>query len=79
MIVALAAGMMAAQGVANPNDNPLCGKSITISYGGKTVQATIEDTCPGCAQDGLDLTPTLFSQLANLDEGRVGGVQWWFN
>ena len=77
MIVALAADMMS--GSANPNANPNCGKSITISYGGKTAVATIEDTCPGCAGAGLDLTPALFQQFADLGVGRVAGVEWWFN
>ena len=76
-IVALAADMMT--GSANPNDNPNCGRSITITYGGKTVQATIEDTCPGCTGAWLDLTPSLFSQLADLAEGRLSGVQWSFD
>lgn len=78
-IVALAHDMMEAEGVANPNDNPLCGKSITISYGGKTAQATIEDTCPGCAHGSLDLTPSLFQVFAPLGTGRVSGVEWWYN
>lgn len=78
-IVALAEDMMASMDGGNPNNNPYCGRSITISYGGKTAQATIEDKCPGCAGAGLDLTPSLFQQFADLGEGRVSGVQWWFN
>lgn len=70
---------LASSGVANTNDNPLCGKSITISYGGKTAQATIEDTCPGCSGASLDLTPSLFEVFADLSVGRVSGVQWSYN
>lgn len=80
-IVALAENMMAAKTPAsgNPNENPLCGKSITISYGGKTATAKIMDTCPGCANGGLDLTPSLFQDFAPLGEGRLTGMKWWYN
>jgi hypothetical protein len=63
----------------NPNSNPLCGRSITITYGGKTAQATIEDTCQQCAWGSLDLTPSLSQVFADLEVGRVSGVQWWYN
>lgn len=78
-IVALAHGMMAATAGANPNNNPMCGKSITISHGGVTKQATITDTCGGCDGASIDLTPTLFQEFAALGVGRVSGVEWWFN
>ena len=58
----------------NPNENPVCGKSITITSGGKSVQATITDRCPGCAQGGLDLTPSLFEQFA-VSANRTQSVQ----
>lgn len=77
MIVALAADMMT--GYANPNDNPNCGKSITISYNGVTATATIEDTCEACTGASIDLTPSLFEKFAPLGVGRVSGVEWWFN
>jgi len=78
-IVALAEGMMEATNNGNPNTNPECGRSITISYGGKTAVATIEDTCPGCSGASLDLTPSLFEIFAPLGTGRVSGVDWWYN
>ncbi|KAF2479910.1 hypothetical protein BDY17DRAFT_302905, partial [Neohortaea acidophila] len=77
-IVALAADMMTPMNPPNPNDNPLCGRSITISYGGKTAVATIEDTCPGCSGASLDLTPSLFQIFEPLAVGRVSGVEWWY-
>lgn len=36
------------------NGNPMCGKTISISYGGKTIQATVRDKCMGCAADDID-------------------------
>lgn len=64
---------------ANPNNNPKCGAEITISYNGVTQTAKIVDTCPGCSGADLDLTPTLFEKFAPKSEGRVSGVEWWFN
>ena len=78
-IVAIAADVMEAQGVDNPNDNPLCGKTITITYGGQYQGATVVDTCEGCIGDSIDVSPALFQMFASLDTGRVSGVQWWFN
>lgn len=36
------------------NGNPFCGKTITISYGGKQVVATVKDKCMGCALTNID-------------------------
>lgn len=57
---------------------PLCFKSITISYGGKTAQATIMDKCMGCPNAGLDFSKGLFDYFASEDEGVLYGT-WWFN
>ncbi|WVQ78047.1 hypothetical protein IAT38_000128 [Cryptococcus sp. DSM 104549] len=57
---------------------PQCGKSITISYGGKTRTATIQDECPTCAYGALDLTEGLFTQFATQNDG-VFQMTWWFN
>jgi hypothetical protein len=37
---------------ANPNNNPICGKSIDITYQGKTVTAVVVDECMGCTNNG---------------------------
>ncbi|KAL0571035.1 hypothetical protein V5O48_010922 [Marasmius crinis-equi] len=57
---------------------PQCGKSITISYGGKTAVAVIRDECPTCDYGGLDLSPALFEHFASKDVGVIQG-EWWFN
>jgi len=54
-----------------------CGKTITISYGGKTTTATVEDTCPGCPPYGLDMSPALFSFFAPQSIGIIYGL-WSF-
>ncbi|KAJ3473943.1 hypothetical protein NLI96_g12739 [Meripilus lineatus] len=55
-----------------------CGKRITISARGKTTQATIVDLCPGCPNNGLDLSSGLFKFFAPLDVGVITG-SWNFN
>ncbi|KII90846.1 hypothetical protein PLICRDRAFT_52549 [Plicaturopsis crispa FD-325 SS-3] len=62
---------------ANPNANPVCGKQIQITFGGKTVPATITDRCAGCAGEfDLDMSPAVFNQLADPAVGRIQGVSW---
>ncbi|KAK5688907.1 hypothetical protein LTS10_000886 [Elasticomyces elasticus] len=76
-IVAIPHGMM--ENGINPNLNPLCGQYITISYAGATHKAKIVDTCGGCDGQAIDLTQTLFDAVAPSGDGRVHGVEWWFN
>jgi len=63
----------------NSNNNPLCGKTITITYNGVTKTAKVVDTCEGCAAGNIDLSPSLFQDFAPLSAGRVGGVSWYVN
>lgn len=58
-IVALSHLLMGTQS----NGNPMCGKTITISYGGKTTQATVEDKCMGCDIDSIDGKPPPWLRL----------------
>jgi len=46
-----------------------CGASITITCNGKSTQATIEDECPGCGGNGLDLSQGLFEFFADTSAG----------
>ncbi|KIJ67209.1 hypothetical protein HYDPIDRAFT_165904 [Hydnomerulius pinastri MD-312] len=57
---------------------PYCFKTITISFGGKTAQATITDKCMGCPWGGLDFSRGLFDFFASEDVGVLTG-EWWFN
>jgi len=54
-----------------------CFKTITMTYGGRTTTATVEDTCPGCPWGGLDLSPGLFSFFAPQSIGIIYG-EWEF-
>lgn len=78
-IVALSIPMM--NNGLNPNKNPLCGKTISVFNPdtGATTQATVVDTCTGCAYGDVDMTQTLFNTVAPTGNGRVHGIQWGFN
>ncbi|CAO3671656.1 unnamed protein product [Rhizopus stolonifer] len=52
-----------------------CGHSITINSAGKSVIVKVVDSCPGCAQGDVDLSPTAFRKLASLDKGRIS-ITW---
>ncbi|KAF7728228.1 hypothetical protein EC973_006509 [Apophysomyces ossiformis] len=54
-----------------------CGKSIKVTSNGKSVMATVADTCDSCGKTDVDLSVAAFRQIANLDLGRVP-VQWKF-
>lgn len=63
---------------ANPNANPKCGSQINIYSpdSGQKVQATVVDTCVGCAMHDVDVSESLFSTLmGGLTAGRVP-VDW---
>ena len=75
-VVALSIAMM--NNPANPNANPKCGTQISIHNPstGTTHSATIVDTCVGCALYDIDVSPSLFKQVAPDGDGRVQGI-WW--
>ena len=60
---------------ANPNLDPICGKTVTIKYKGKSATAQVLDKCSGCNAESIDVTPSVFSQLADLGAGRIH-VDW---
>ena len=60
----------------NPNENPLCGKKIKVTYEGKSIEVKVVDRCPGCSENDLDLSPSAFKKLAPLAKGRLKQVKW---
>lgn len=74
-VVALPSWFMGTQS----NGNPYCGKTITISYKGKTTTATVVDKCPGCTGNHIDLSNAAFLELADLSVGNAEGAEWYFN
>lgn len=71
----------AVQTGSNPNNNPLCGKSVRVKRvgGDVTVDLTVVDRCTGCQPDDLDMTEDTFSTLADVTLGRVKGEWSWLN
>ncbi|KAL7409978.1 RlpA-like double-psi beta-barrel-protein domain-containing protein-containing protein, partial [Mrakia frigida] len=65
--VALNSAQLSAAGGGYPNS--LCGSQISITYNGKTTQATIQDECPTCPWGGLDLSMDLFTFFADHSVG----------
>jgi len=61
----------------NPNDNPVCNKKVTASYGGKSVTVAITDRCTGCQIGDLDFSPSAFSALADESLGRIDITWVW--
>jgi hypothetical protein len=79
-IVALPIGVMQQYNPGNPNNNPLCGKTVTITYNGVTHTGTVADSCGGCDSQSIDLSPSLFTTITGgLGAGRVSGVTWSVN
>ncbi|KAI5481119.1 hypothetical protein MNV49_005554 [Pseudohyphozyma bogoriensis] len=64
---------------ANPNNNPICGRELEVTYGGTTITVAVQDECMGCEGTwDLDFSPTAFAALADPDIGRLDGVTWVF-
>ncbi|KAI0051527.1 hypothetical protein FA95DRAFT_1534248 [Auriscalpium vulgare] len=63
---------------ANPNANPICGKTITANSGGKSVTVTVVDECVACALTDLDFSPSAFDALADPSVGRIP-ITWTLN
>lgn len=59
----------------NPNNDPLCRKSIRVTYNGKTITVPIRDKCPSCASTKIDLSRPAFASLANTSVGIIN-VTW---
>ncbi|KAJ9228686.1 hypothetical protein DTO166G5_8379 [Paecilomyces variotii] len=55
--------------------NPLCGLKIRLRRDGKSVDVKVVDRCVGCKATDIDTTRSVFSKLANLEQGRVT-VEW---
>jgi hypothetical protein len=75
-VVALPHGLMGTKS----NDNPYCGKTITITCiaTGKTTTATVVDKCMGCDGFSIDLSNAAFLDLDDLAVGRTNAT-WYFN
>ncbi|KAF9933320.1 hypothetical protein BGZ67_004339 [Mortierella alpina] len=71
--------MIVAMNEAQMGGGAQCGKSVKITYNGKTVNAKVVDTCPKqyCSSGALDLSQAAFKKLAPLDDGVID-IKWQF-
>ncbi|KAF9569646.1 hypothetical protein CPC08DRAFT_623339 [Agrocybe pediades] len=63
----------------NPNNNPICGRTVTATYKGKSTVVALTDRCEGCKITDLDFSPSAFADLADFALGRLDGVTWVWN
>ncbi len=54
-----------------------CFKGVNICHGSKCANAYVADLCPGCKRTSLDMTPSLFKELADPNLGVID-IQWSF-
>lgn len=45
---------------------------------GRTIEATVVDSCQACGPQDVDLSPSAFTALAPLSVGRLHGVRWGY-
>ncbi|KAG0377176.1 MAG: RlpA-like double-psi beta-barrel-protein domain-containing protein-containing protein [Linnemannia gamsii] len=71
--------MIVAMNEAQMGGTSMCGKSVRITSGGKSVTARVTDTCPSqyCNPGSLDLSQAVFQQLAPLATGVIS-ISWEF-
>ncbi|KAI5857108.1 RlpA-like double-psi beta-barrel-protein domain-containing protein-containing protein, partial [Tricharina praecox] len=79
LVVAISKEIMMKYDTGNPNNNPLCGKRIKCTRGGKEVIATVVDTCPGCTPDHVDLSRAAFGDLGDFAEGNISITWAWLD
>lgn len=62
---------------SNPNNDPLCGQQVAITYGGTTVYAEVVDKCPSteCDSTHIDVSPAVFTEFAAESVGTLQ-VTW---
>ncbi|KAI7854421.1 hypothetical protein BDC45DRAFT_508331 [Circinella umbellata] len=63
---------------ANPNNNPHCNKYVYIAGSSGESKARIVDTCPGCPEGSLDMSPSVFLAVCgDLGKGKCP-IHWKF-
>ncbi|KAJ2977767.1 hypothetical protein NQ176_g4191 [Zarea fungicola] len=53
-----------------------CHKKVLLEYRGKKIITTIEDLCPSCASDKIDLTEGLFRRFDSTQLGILKNLEW---
>ncbi|CAK4027190.1 Hypothetical predicted protein [Lecanosticta acicola] len=79
-IIAIGEALFDSYNNGNSNNNPLCGKWVTITgKDGQPYKGQIVDRCPGCKVNDLDLSETLFNDATSNGDGRVSNMEWCFD
>ncbi|KAK0518478.1 hypothetical protein OC834_007718 [Tilletia horrida] len=55
----------------------MCGRTVAVTHGRKTIYATVQDECPECPSGNLDISRGMFTRWASLDVG-VLPIHWHF-
>jgi len=63
---------------ANPNNDPLCGAKVQVTWGGKKITVPVRDKCMGCGPSHIDLSQPAFAKFANINQGVLQQVKWKF-
>jgi hypothetical protein len=64
------------------NDNPYCGRQVTLRNptSGTVATAVVADKCMGCSARAIDCTNVLFDNITDgMGDGRVHEIQWWLS
>ncbi|RKP10146.1 RlpA-like double-psi beta-barrel-protein domain-containing protein-containing protein [Thamnocephalis sphaerospora] len=62
---------------SNPNQDPICKKCALVRGPKGRVKVVVNDKCPTCTRDSIDLTPAAFDRIANRGDGRIQ-ISWTF-
>jgi rare lipoprotein A (peptidoglycan hydrolase) len=56
-----------------------CGRMIQIkdTDNGKTITAKVQDTCPGCDENHVDLSIGAWNKLTNSAAWGVANIEWY--
>ena len=58
-------------------DSAVCGACVQLTGPNATITVRVVDQCPECPQGDIDLSPSAFSQIADLSAGRVS-IAWQY-
>jgi len=61
----------------NQNNGGYCYQQVAITFNGVTVYGTTVDSCESCTDSDIDMSPSLFQELAPLSDGVIE-VTWNF-
>ncbi|KAJ6484723.1 RlpA-like double-psi beta-barrel-protein domain-containing protein-containing protein [Mycena sanguinolenta] len=68
-----------ALGEGNWDDGAHCGQTVNVQYQDNTIQVTVQDLCPGCQGDNIDLSEGAMAALdPNYINDGVIPVVWSF-